>query len=98
MQSRPVLREPRLQGMFGWEWLDQLQVRIAQVQVRKANSAVIDVFTVKDGKSELVAPEFERGVGVGHDDGDVVEPTKTGEIANWGLGGIANWGLLIANC
>ena len=22
MQSRPVLREPRLQGMFGWEWLD----------------------------------------------------------------------------
>ena len=59
--------------MLRRERLDQLQVSIAQVQVRETNRAVIDLFGIEHGKAELVAPDLERGFGVGDNDGDVVE-------------------------
>src|SRR5262245_56699432 len=73
MQTWTVIREPGVQRMFGRKRLDQLQMRVADVQVSETNSAVVDLLSIGHGKTKPVAPDFQRGFGVGDDDSDVIE-------------------------
>ena len=84
MHPGPMFREPGLYWMIGRERLDQLQVRVTHIQVRKANSAVIDLFSVEHRKTELIAPDLEGGFGVGDDNGDDDRGRAKG-IENWEL-------------
>lgn len=54
MQAGAVLREPRLERVLGREWLNKLQLRITQIEVREAHSALVNFFTIEYGQPNPV--------------------------------------------
>jgi hypothetical protein len=59
--------------MIRSEGLNQLQLGIAQIEMRESHGAFHDIFAVKEGKPELVAPELEGLFRVGHGNGEMIE-------------------------
>jgi hypothetical protein len=79
MQAWPVLGEPGSQRMIGGERLYQLQLGVAEVQVRQPDGSVVDLFGVENRETEAVAPQRQCRFGVGHGNGNVIQALEPGD-------------------
>ena len=73
MQARSMLREPGLERMIGRERLDELELHVAEVEMREPNRAGVHDFRIKERKPEAIAPNFQCGLGVRHGDREMIE-------------------------
>ena len=77
MQARTLVREPGVQRMIGRQRFDQLEMRVAEIEVRQPDGAIVDDLGTDDGKPEPIAPDFEGVICGRNDDREVVETTKS---------------------
>ena len=73
MKPSSVLRELATQRVIGRERLDELEVRVAEIEVREADGTVVDNLAAHDGEAEFVVPDFQRVVGGRDADREVIE-------------------------
>ena len=80
MQSGTVLFEPAVQRMPRLQRFDQLQVGISQVEMGQPDRPVVDHLAVKNLQPHTVTPDLQRLLGVGDQQGDMIETTEYGVI------------------
>ena len=73
VQTGAVGRQPCLDRVILGQRLDQLQVRVAHVEMGELDRTVVDDFAKEDRKAVAVAPDFERLFCIGDGDGDVID-------------------------
>jgi hypothetical protein len=85
VQAGTIYCEPRAQRVPGRERLDQLELRVAKVEVGEADGAAVQDFGADDAKTHAITPDFKRLVGGGNDDGEMIEAKET-QWGNWSTG------------
>jgi hypothetical protein len=72
VQPFPVLVQVPPQGMVVTQRLNQLQVQIAQIQMRQPHTRLLDDLAQHQRKTQLVPIEPQGVLGVSYHDGDVI--------------------------
>ena len=62
--------------MVGRERLHQLQVGVSKIQVREPDRSAIHHLAVQQRQADSIPPDCKGCIGVGYDDGDVIESSE----------------------
>jgi hypothetical protein len=76
VQPRAMCVEPLLQRVILPERLYELQMRVAQVQVRKPKVSIADKLGEENRKAKAVAPRSQSLIRIRYDNGQVIKPIE----------------------
>src|SRR5436190_1642062 len=78
MQPFAVFSEPVCDPVIGVEWLNELQVGVAEVEIGQPHTEADGLVDDDDFQAEAVPEVAERDLGVGDNNGDVIEAPDHG--------------------